>query len=186
MLVVAGIERRRKGRQAARYQEYGFILLCGVLGAALGAANDALTSSLSPEYFILGKDLPGEHPRLEAVNLGLSAGFSAGIIGGALSLFALGRKRPPFKRLLPMLAIPALSAMSLGGAFFLIAPDADPTRLTDQLRELLTPEQIRRFRLVWWIHTGLYAGFVLGLAAMIALARRRRGQTASLGGTPRP
>jgi hypothetical protein len=86
MALVAGIERLRKGPQAMRYKEYAFILLCGCVGAIIGAVNDTLTSALSPEYFLFGKNIPGIHPRLEAINLGLSAGFSAGIIGGALSL----------------------------------------------------------------------------------------------------
>jgi hypothetical protein len=34
-------------------------------------------------------------------------------------------------------------------------------------------EQIARFRRVWWIHTGLYAGLVAGLAAMIIGAARQ-------------
>lgn len=182
MAVVAGIERLRKGRQAARWKEYGFALLCGCMGAAVGAMNDAITSSISPEYFTLGKGLSEERLHWNAVYLGMSAGFSAGVIGGALTLVALGRNRPPFKKLLPLLAIPVLAALAAGTVAWICAPGWDPVHLAASLDGVISPSQLKDFRQVWWIHTALYTGLALGLAAMILAGRRlARAQTATLG-----
>jgi hypothetical protein len=71
-----------------------------------------------------------------------------------------------------LLALPTLAAALCGCALFLIAPNADPAGLSKQLSDLITPEQTRRFLHVWWIHTGLYSGFAVGLAGMIAAGRR--------------
>jgi hypothetical protein len=45
---------------------------------------------------------------------------------------------------------------------------------------VLNAEQIARFRRVWWIHTGLYAGLAAGLAAIILGATDRENKNARI------
>jgi len=165
MALAAGVDRCRKGGQSIRYKEYAFILCCGLVGCAVGAANDCVTSRLSPEYFTVGKGL--DSAGIAAVLLGAKAGFSAGVIGGAICLFACAKERPPFARMLRLLVIPVQSAILGGPAAGLCLSRFDPMNWATELASLMTPQQIAQFRLVWWIHTGLYSGFAIGLAVMI-------------------
>ena len=81
----------RRGKQSTGYREYGLIFVAGILGALLGAANDAITSTISPEYFIYGKGLTeGDGLRAEAIQYGLKVGFSGGIILRGDSRLVLG------------------------------------------------------------------------------------------------
>ncbi len=179
MLVVSLADFYRNGAQAAKFREYGFILLAGALGGAVGFVNDLITSSISPEYFILGKGLE-ESPdlRIQAGLFGLQVGFSAGVIGGAVCLYASRRKSayPPakFSRLLQMLWMPVAGAILCGIVSPLAFSKFDPARFSLQLDTLLSAEGINRFRQVWWTHIGLYAGLVIGLAAMILRAIKER------------
>ena len=170
MAVMAGVDRYRKGAQAVRHLEYGYILCCGIVAGALGAANDYFTSNLSPEYFILGKGL--ESAGAKAVMLGAEAGFSAGVIAGGLCLFAVGARRPSWRRMLQALAVPVGGALAAGAICGLTCAGLDPMNWSATLSDMMTAEQLARFRRVWWIHTGLYAGLTVGLTAMILLLRR--------------
>jgi hypothetical protein len=172
MAVVAGVDFWRNRAQAAKYREYGFVLIAGIAGALLGWANDLITSSISPEYFTLGKALEeGGDLRWRAGVFGLKEGFSAGIIGGAICLFACARKSalsPARARcLVGGLWMPLTGAVFMGLALPRIAGRFDPLGFSANLNSLLNADQLSRFRQVWWIHTGLYAGTIIGLAAMI-------------------
>jgi hypothetical protein len=106
---------------------------------------------------------------------GFKAGLSAGIIGGAVCLVAR-RKNSGFsteqmRRSLQALWMPAIGAVLLGVALPIIASAFDPMGLSARLDSLLNADQIFRFKKVWWIHTGLYAGMAIGLAAMIIRQR---------------
>jgi hypothetical protein len=50
----------------------------------------------------------------------------------------------------------------------------DPAHFSSQLETLLNAEKISKFRQVWWTHVGLYAGMIIGLAAMILRAAKER------------
>ena len=172
MAVAAAVDFWRRGMEAARYREYGFIWIAGILGGCVGFANDCLTSSMSPDYFTLGKGLePGDGLRWRAGLYGFKAGLSAGIIGGAVCLAARSRKlgfsTAQMRMLLQALWMPALGAILLGLALPIILGGFDPMGLSSRLDSLLNADQIARFSRVWWIHTGLYAGLAVGLAAMI-------------------
>jgi hypothetical protein len=172
MTVAVAVDFWRHGREAAKYREYGFIWIAGILGGVVGFANDCATSSISPDYFILGKGLEaGNDLRLRAGVYGFKAGLSAGIVGGAVCLFARGRSSrfstEQMCRLLQALWMPLVGAVLLGLALPIMAGGFDPFGLSAHLDSLLNAGQIIRFRRVWWIHTGLYAGLAIGLAAMI-------------------
>jgi len=178
MTVAAAVDFLRRGKQAARHREYGFILIAGVIGGLVGYANDCVTSAISPDYFILGKGLAeGDGLRWRAAEYGCKVGFSAGVIGGAICLFFQPRKAgfptEQLRRMLLALWMPLAGAALLGLALPLIAGRFDPLRLSVQLDTLLNARQISRFKTVWWIHTGLYAGLSLGLAGMVAKGRRK-------------
>ena len=175
MLAVSLVDLYRNGARAVKFREYGFVLIAGVVGAIVGFANDLITSSISPQYFTLGKGLEdGPDLQIRAGLFGLQVGFSAGVIGGAVSLYAGRRKSAhspePFSRLLQLLWMPVAGAV-LGG---ILLPSGlsrfDPARFSAQLDALLSAGEISRFRQVWWIHVGLYAGMVVGLAVMIRRA----------------
>lgn len=177
MAVAVAVDFWRHGREAARYREYGFIWIAGILGGMIGFANDCATSSISPDYFILGKGLePGDDLRLRAGVYGFKAGLSAGIVGGAICLFARARNSrfttEKMRWSLQALWMPVVGAIFLGVALPILAGGFDPFGLSARLDSLLNADQIIRFKKVWWIHTGLYAGLVIGLAAMIVRERR--------------
>lgn len=78
MLFVAALDLYRKGREATKFREYGFVLLAGAIGAAAGLVNDLITSSISPDYFILGKGLEdGPGFRMQVAIFGLIVGLAA-------------------------------------------------------------------------------------------------------------
>ncbi len=182
MVLFAGFDRWRHGAQATRFQEYGFILSGGVLGCLAGACNDWITSGISPEYFTLGKGLAAENIRMEAAMLGLKTGFSAGVIGGAVALFASGGKRGVWRSLYGRLWMPLSAAIAGALVVPLVASRFDPTGLRPQLSDLISAEQSVIFLRVWWIHTGLYAGLAAGLAWMIIDTRKALAQkTQTLG-----
>jgi hypothetical protein len=172
MTVAAAVDFWRRGTEAARYREYGFIWIAGILGGLVGFANDCVTSTISPDYFTLGKGLePGNDLRWRAGIYGLQAGLSAGIIGGAVCVFVRARNSPfskeQMRRLLLSLWMPVAAAVLFGLALPIIAGGFDPLGLSARLGDLINAQQIGQFRRVWWIHTGLYAGLILGLAAML-------------------
>jgi hypothetical protein len=179
MAVAAIVDLKRNGRTASKHREYGFILVSGIVGALAGLGNDLITVTISPEYFVFGKDLePGEDLRWRAGVFGIKEGLSAGIIGGAICLFATAEKsglsKARMRYLLVKLWMPLTGAGLVGGGLPLIAGKLDPLRISNNLSSFLNTEQIARFLRVWWIHCGLYAGMVVGLAVMIARIRKQR------------
>jgi hypothetical protein len=179
MAVVVIVDFSRHGAQASKYREYGFILIAGMTGAVVGFVNDWMTCSLSPDYFLIGKGLePGPDLRMRAGKLGLQAGLSAGIIGGAVCLFASVNKVPfsaaRMRRLLAGLWMPLLGAALLGLGLPAVAGRLDPFHFSAQLGSMLTDERISRFQEVWWRHTGLYGGMIIGLGALILVQRTTR------------
>jgi len=183
MAVVSLADFYRNGARAIKFREYGFVLITGAMGGLVGLVNDLITSSISPEYFILGKGLE-ESPdlRMQAGLFGLRVGFSAGVIGGAVCLYASRRKSiyPPlnFSSLFRTLWMPVAGAILCGLLLPLGFSRFDPARFSAQLDSMISVEKISRFRQVWWTHVGLYAGMVTGLVAMIFRAVHERKKTA--------
>jgi hypothetical protein len=185
LLLVAGVlsalDFRRNGRQSTAWQEYGLIILAGVLGAVVGAANDSITSGISPEYFIYGKGLTqGPHLRLDAIRYGAQVGFSGGGVAGALLVY-LGRRKsktPPLLCgfLLRQLWMPAAGAILGGFALYLTEPRLDPFHLVDQTKSVVPAERFPAFLRVWWIHCGVYAGLLLGVSVIVARIQKCRRQ----------
>lgn len=169
----------RSGRSGSRWREYLFLFLGGVVGATLGVGNDLLTSAISPEYFSIGKGInSGEHFRRDVLQLGLQAGFSAGVILAAVMLFAnsVGRSVPPLPiaRVAWRVVCPCGGAMLGAGVLGSLAVLIDSRTLLDSLSDLMTDGQLRCFAIAWAIHIGLYAGAVIGLIVAVVQIRSGR------------
>lgn len=167
---------RRKGA-TVRQWEYGCLLLSGIVGAVYGAANDAVTVSLSPEYFAVGKGLGfGPSLKLHAVQLGAEAGFSAAVIACAVWQFSL--RHSPAPRRCRLIACAGWLPLACAGLFAtfagLLFSRLDPLDFTLQLADVLDGSQARAFVTVWWVHLGTYLGLILGLAGGITLTRRHQ------------
>ena len=174
MAVISAVDLRRNGPKATRHKEYAFIITTGLLGGIIGFGNDLLTSSISPDYFTMGKGLPpGEGLQWAAGLYGLRTGFSAGIIGGALCMFCAG-KGVPYALYYRLLWLPTAGALAVGLLFPVIASRFDPAGLAASLKEVLNPEQSQKFLTVWRIHSGLYLGLAAGLIALIVVLRKQR------------
>ena len=178
----------RAGQKATKWKEYGFVVLSGMLGALVGLLNDLVTSSISPEYFVLGKGLdPGAGLALRAGLLGMKAGFSAGAIAAAVCLYVgtAGRTLPPlvYRGLFGMLWRPVASAAT-GAAILVIAfRQFDPFGFSSLLDDTLDGEQIARFLTVWWVHSGLYLGLLVSIVWIIVdIAQLRNRLDARQGG----
>ena len=178
MAAMAGLELARYGKSATRWREYTFILGAGVAAGLLGSMNDLLTSSISPDYFILGKGLPADNLWRNAAALGLQAGFSAGVVAGALCVYAATRTsaHPPLvlDKLILFAWRPLALAVGLAALFLGLLSGLDPMDITTTFTPLLESPQISLLLKVWWIHCGLYAGLIAGVAWIVADVTRQR------------
>ncbi|MDP6044719.1 MAG: hypothetical protein QGH94_06735 [Phycisphaerae bacterium] len=174
MAIAAGLDAWYRCARARRWKEYLFILLAGCVGAVFGALTDTITSSISPEYFIYGKRLSADGIRWRAMVLGLEAGFSAGVIAGALCLF-LGRRRGAANIKLPRVATlmwrPFVLAVILGAAVPLTCFWFDPFGFFEKLSPPMGADPAAAFLRVWHIHLGVYLGLGAGVVWMIAKLR---------------
>jgi len=172
MVVAAAYDLWRREKKATRPREYSFIWIAGILGGLVGFANDSITSSISPEYFIFGKGFETVNDlQWRAGVYGFKAGLSAGVIGGAICLFVRptrsGFSTEQMRQLLKALWMPLVGAVLLGLMLPIVAGGFDPMGISASLNSLLNANQIARFNRVWWIHSGLYAGMAIGLVAMM-------------------
>ncbi len=170
---------RRKG-STARQWEYGCLFLFGAVGAVYGAANDAITAGISPDYFVLGKGLDaGAGLRARAIMLGGKAGFSAGAVACVLCHLLLRRVPAPSRciRILRRIWIPFVLAGTLAVLAPLVLGHADPLGFHAQLIDLISAERIASFLTVWWTHMGAYLGLIMGLCTVIAMSKPDRGKT---------
>ena len=165
--VVIIIDRLRHGTKGYRAGEYAVLMLAGVVGAGYGAVNDLITSTVSPEYFTLGKGLQeGPGLTLRAMVLGAKAGCPAGVVVCAIWLFWAGRTpgdHPArMRRVVGSFWIPVACAGVLAVLLPTIVGAWDPLDFKAMLRGLLPDDRVSAFRHVWWAHVGAYLGLLLG------------------------
>lgn len=170
------VEVLRRGRRAERPRELAFLLVACAIGAAVGVVHDAITVTLSPEYFTLGKGLVGGPDlRARALRLGGAAGTAAGLIGGAVLLFAgrAGRRpRAAYRSLLVATPWILLGACVGAGAADLLRP----LERIGVAVPVLDPAAATAFRRVWGIHIGTHAGGLLALVLVAVRLHRQRRQ----------
>jgi hypothetical protein len=167
-----------RGRRATRWREYASILLLGAVGALVGAAWDAATATLSPDYFVYGKGVArGASLLRDAMLLGARAGFTAGCVAAALLWMANspggGLPLLPPARIARHGVVALVHAVVVGGALGAVASVADLP--APDVVWAGPPLLARRFAIVWWIHAGGYAGLLIGVVrGAIRLRRERR------------
>jgi hypothetical protein len=193
LAALAIVDLRQKGRNATRWREYAFLTLCVAVALVYGILNDQITCRISWEYFYYGKDLspilgPDTPPdatalQLQALRIGASATWWAGLIIGAAMLIANNpsRRGPQLSyprliaRLPAILVITALSAIVFGFAgnlYYLngISPDFQNLAATNLWRP-------HRFMTVYGIHLGGYVGGALAVIYSVSsILHERRAQ----------
>lgn len=163
------VDRGVHGSRARRWREYLFVVAGGGIGACFGAAVDILVSSrLAPEYFEWGKGIPGgEGFRGRIAVLGFQAGVAPGMLAAMIYLYVDSR-RPErssmgYWGLWVQLWKPTAVSILLGTVYPLVFGGLDPVGLRGALGTILSGERMDAVLIVWWIHLGLYTGFVAGL-----------------------
>ncbi|MDI1443509.1 hypothetical protein [Polyangium sp. 6x1] len=148
---------------------------------AYAIVHDHVTATLSPEYFLFGKDLARDpRPfRWAVTTLAAHASWPLGLLAGMALRFAnepSGRlpRRLPLRRLLGFVAIPLVTA-----ALAAVMRGTSPVRF-DPLDQHAVAEMLAgstraaAFVRVWRVHIGSYVGGALGLLLAVVLVRRRR------------
>jgi hypothetical protein len=190
LIALAIMDYYQKGPQSTRWREYLFLLLCVAVATSYGALNDQITSRISWEYFYYGKDLssvlgPDTPPdpmalQLQALRIGASATWWAGLIIGAAMLMAnnpsRGGPQLPYRRLIARL--PAIITITVacailfglaGNAYLLngISPDFQGIVQDNYWRP-------HRFMAVYGIHLGGYVGGGVAVIYSVLSIRRER------------
>jgi len=175
-VVLAVVDLARKGRRATRWKEYLFLFTATAVVMLYGLANDMVTATISPRYFLEHEALPLDTPSVRpvAAAVALRATWTAGLIFGVALLLANNPSerlpRLPYRRMYAKLLYPALPAAMLafllglaswGGCFDAILKAIG----------LLGP---RSLKCVFCAHIGAgIGGFLGGLAAVLAVVRER-------------
>lgn len=177
LLVLAAVDLLHKRRQATRWKEYLFLLACVAAAMAYGLANDMVTVTISPVYFVVHEGLPADTPNIRAVAavLALRGTWWVGAILGVAMLMANNPLKPwprlGYRRMYPKLLYPFAAA--LAGSVLLAA--AAHSGWFDALLDLEGQGRLRNFQVVYWAHSGAYGGGALGgLAALVAILLQRR------------
>jgi len=188
---LAIVELRRKGKDARRWREYVFLVVCVATAMAYGVLNDLVTASISWEYFYYGKGLdaivgPQTPPResillWHAAMVGLKATWTAGLIGGVAILMAnnprRGRPQLPYSVLYRVVPLLILGAMTCAGICGILGYAGVFARFMGDFADLVREDLFRphRFMCVYGMHFGAYVGGAIGaMAAVLWVVRRRK------------
>jgi hypothetical protein len=182
---------KKHGREARRWKEYAFLVLCVVVAMIYGILNDLVTSSISWEYFYYGKELenalgPAIPPdraamRWEAAKIGMMATWSVGLLLGAALLIANNPRqdRPSLapSRLLSLLPVVLLITITCGAIFGLLGWFGALNWLSNDFVEMWKADMFRppHFTAAWGAHLGGYIGGLIGgMWAVWRIIRERR------------
>ncbi|MEH1828555.1 MAG: hypothetical protein V7L22_24995 [Nostoc sp.] len=176
MGLVVAVDYWRNPTKPTKFQEYSFLIVSGLIGAAFGIVNDQITCTFSPAYFYYFKNVPyGSNFRWEVSEVGFQAGFFAGFLSYGIFLLVNQRRKLPlsYRQLLKMARYPIIWVIVVAQiAGFLFNYFQFPF-FADQITPVVQPAEVPRFMLVWGIHIGLYIGAVLGIVHGIRKIRRR-------------
>lgn len=184
--VLAWWDVRRCIRNAAsdvqhRQLAYRVIFLCGLAGGMFGLLMDQVTCTISPDYFRVFKEVPGQTDtelRLGAANLGFAAGMIPGLICGICFAAAVTLNAGHLfstAKVLWLLAVPLTCFVCLAPILGWYQAQLDPTGLRDTLR-LGSDSRVSRLLFVWGTHQAAYVAGILGtvLATVLLSCRVRR------------
>ncbi len=187
--LLAIVDLRQRGKQATRWREYLFLILCVATALLYGIFNDQITSSISWEYFYFGKDLarklgPQTPPdalalHWQAAQIGMMATWTAGLIAGAAMLIANNPGALPrlsYARLAARLPAFVLITAAFGVLFGLAGRYYLLNWISEDFRGLVTENmwRPRHFMAVFGIHLGGYVGGIIGVFYCIWSIRRER------------
>ena len=185
---LALIDLQKNRRTATRWREYSVLLVAVLAALVYGAINDQITVTISPEYFLYGKELAhqiGDDPpmsqlRQEAAKIGLKATWTVGLIFGVCLLLAnnpfgsLPRLRNrQLMKYIPMILLIAAVCGTAGG---FLGYHGFLTRFDSDFQEMVAVNLYRpkRFMSAWGVHLGDYIGGLLGtIAAVVVIIHRR-------------
>jgi hypothetical protein len=186
-LAIADFRRRRNA--ATKWREYSLLLAAVLVALAYGAINDQITVTISPEYFLYGKELAavvGDPPRSQAAlrwaaaKVGFKATWSVGLIFGVVLLLAnnpwRGLPRLRNRRLLRLLLIIPLTAAVLGAIGGLLGYRGVMTNWQSDFQDIASANlwRPRRFMAAWGVHLGGYVGGSLGTTVAVVLLMLER------------
>jgi len=161
----------------SRWKEYAFVFLAACAAGVFGVLNDLITSSISPAYFEMAKEIPRGVGFIDRV---IALGFQAGFVAGALTAGALlyatnprpGLSRVAYSALGRTLLLPAILAVGFACVAGSVSTLIRPYSLLRHLDVLVPVHEARAFLAVAAIHAGLYAGLILGVVIAIRVVRR--------------
>ncbi len=187
-VALAVVDYLRNKSKATRWREYVVLIAAVLIALLYGAINDQITVTISPEYFLYGKELfktIGEKPELatlrwEAAKVGLKATWSAGLIFGVALLLANNpsKQMPRLKnrQLMKILYIMPLIAAVCGVVVGFAGYRGYLVPLSSDFRDMVDANVYRpyQFMATWGVHLGGYVGGVLGTAIAVAIVIHRR------------
>ncbi|MEM6954246.1 MAG: hypothetical protein AAF645_01120 [Myxococcota bacterium] len=161
-----------------RLREYAFLFGVTLLTVVYALLHDALTFSLSYDYFALGKGLIAPSFWPDVAFLAAQAGWTAGLVIGLVLLVVNNpspvRAQLTYRTLVRTLAGPLVGALTcavLGALSASLWTDSLLMSLGVERFESAEPEA---FVHVWCIHIGSYVGAALGLTVSCISVWRRR------------
>jgi hypothetical protein len=177
-VIVGAVELALRRKRAERWKEYAAWVAFAASGATFGAANDLITSALSPAYFVIGKGL-SQGPQLAwaAADLGARAGTAAGLLIGGILLMANNPRKgmaPLPYRWLARVGLVPLAMAAIGAPLIALGSTFDLQGLGPELARVLPESEARTFLLVQRAHLGAYAGALVGTVCAAFLVRRIR------------
>jgi len=175
---LAAVDLLRHGRRATRWKEYVFLLAFTAGTVAYAVANDMVTVTISPEYFLAHEQLPPDTPDLRwvAVGMGARGAWWVGLIAGVALLMANNPSRRwprlPWRRMYTKIAYPLTASLLASAAAGLPVAAGwfdGPLGVGGQAK-------LRAFFCVYYIHVGAYLGGAAGILAAVAavIVQRRR------------
>ena len=171
---------RRHPENPKRAKEYLFLIGAMALAVIYGVLHDHVTATISPEYFLKGKELELDpRPFRWAVTvLAAHAAYGPGLVVGAALLIANNpsatRGQLSYRELGRLALVPlvlAATAAALGGV---LSGALDVAGRRPDAELLAGKEAATRFLVTWGVHAGSYAGGGLGALLACVLIRRRR------------
>jgi hypothetical protein len=151
------------------------------LALVYGITHDHITASLSPEYFLIGKDLVNDPRsfRWAVTVLAAKATWPLGLLAGMAFRFANEPSRRisrqlPLRRLLRFVGVPIATAAIVAPILGALPVTFDPWDQHSIAEIMAGSERTAAFVRVWRVHIGSYAGGALGLLLAMALIRRQR------------
>ncbi|KKK59437.1 hypothetical protein LCGC14_3034390, partial [marine sediment metagenome] len=175
---LAIVDLRRHGRGATRWKEYLFLLACVAGTIAYAFANDMVTVTISPTYYLVHEGLPPDTPNVRAVAaiVAIKGASSVGLLLGAALLIANNPRKRKHRPQLSYRQLAAKMGYPLAGAVVASVVLGVPTALgwVDGLFGVTSAAE-RSFACVLQIHLAAYVGGGLGgMAAVVSILRRRR------------